>query len=574
MNTNGPQLPPPGAIPPPPVPGGFPPAAPPQPAPAQQMPTQPAYGAGGGGMPPQYGAPVGGAPQPPKKRTGMIVGIVAAVAALGGGVAFVTTQGDDDKGGSAATTTVEAPATTELTTTVPEALDNDRIAQSVVEIWATFADGTRVWHGSGTILTPTGLILTNAHVVSKAPGETYDILEVHVTESADQMPIPMYQADVVGWDPVLDLATVQIARDIDGNPLTVDGLPTLEVGDSDTVQLGDRLRVFGYPSIGGDTISLTEGSVSGFTTESGIDGRAWVKSDATIAGGVSGGTAVNEAGELVAIPTRAAANYDGNVTDCRVIQDTNGDGQLDSNDTCIPIGGFINGLRPVNLAAGVIADGMRGEVIDPQLEPVNTDTSAAEFSSPVFSYDKTADGAPVEIVQNLASGSTTLCAFFDAVGLPDGAAWSAVWYVNGELSDWSMIDQTWNFGEEYGSYWVCIGDGVTPLADGLYELILQVGDGSEMQTSNTVWVGDQYQVIDLQVINNLSVEVCYLYISPSLAQNWGPDELGVDTTILGGGSVYLPIVAEMYWVRAQDCDRNDVATGEDLDLSGGLLTLG
>jgi hypothetical protein len=76
------------------------------------------------------------------------------------------------------------------------------------------------------------------------------------------------------------------------------------------------------------------------------------------------------------------------------------------------------------------------------------------------------------------------------------------------------------------------------------------------------------------VLNNLSVEVCYLYISPSIAQNWGPDELGVDTTILGGGSVYLPIVAEMYWVRAQDCDRNDVATGEDLDLSGGLLTLG
>ena len=60
----------------------------------------------------------------------------------------------------------------------------------------------------------------------------------------------------------------------------------------------DHLRA----SIGGDTITLSEGSVSGFTTEAGVDGRAWVKSDATIAGGVSGGTAVNEAGELVAIP--------------------------------------------------------------------------------------------------------------------------------------------------------------------------------------------------------------------------------------------------------------------------------
>ena len=81
------------------------------------------------------------------------------------------------------------------------------------------SDGTPIWHGSGTILSSTGLILTNAHVVSKAPGETYDILEVHITESADQPPTPMYQADVVGFDSDVDLATVQIARDLEGNPV-------------------------------------------------------------------------------------------------------------------------------------------------------------------------------------------------------------------------------------------------------------------------------------------------------------------------------------------------------------------
>ena len=149
-----------------------------------------------------------------------------------------------------------------------------------------------------------------------------------------------------------------------------------------------------------------------------------------------------------------------------------------------------------------------------------------------------------------------------------------MWYVNGELSEWSMIDQTWNFGDAEGSYWLCIGDGVSPLADGLYELILQVGDGSEFQTSNTVFIGDQYQPIEIEVVNNLSVDVCYLFLSPSLAQNWGPDEIGVDAIIPAGQSLYLPIIAEFYWVRAQDCDRNDVATGENLDLSGGLLTLG
>ena len=51
--------------------------------------------------------------------------------------------------------------------------------------------------------------------------------------------------------------------------------------------------------------------------------------------------------------------------------DTNGDGKIDENDTCIPIGGFINALRPVNLAKELIdeARGNGGPGPNPTPEP-------------------------------------------------------------------------------------------------------------------------------------------------------------------------------------------------------------
>lgn len=97
----------------------------------------------------------------------------------------------------------------------------------------------------------------------------------------------------------------------------------------------------------------------------------------------------------------------------------------------------------------------------------------------------------------------------------------ALWYVNGELSEsGSLLDQSWSGGAEGTNWWVCLNFGADPLTDGLYELVLQIDDTSV--GSNTVWVGDSYQVNDLEIVNNTGSEVCYLYVSPTQAQNWGP----------------------------------------------------
>lgn len=235
--------------------------------------------------------------------------------------------------------------------------------------------------GSGTVLTPDGLILTNYHVVDVSDlieqtrgDRSITVLEdkmaVLFTRQPDQPPVAMFIADVVDALPDLDLALVRITTDLSGQEVDPDtlNLPFIELGDSDTVEIEDVLRIYGYPAIGGNTITFTRGNVSGFDSEEAVEGRAWIKTDATISGGNSGGTALNDAGQLVGVPTQAAVSSAERVTDCRRIQDTNGDGRIDDTDTCIPIGGFINALRPVNLAREMIERALGNTTVSPDDE--------------------------------------------------------------------------------------------------------------------------------------------------------------------------------------------------------------
>jgi S1-C subfamily serine protease len=577
-----------------PPPGGTPPPAWQPTMPVPQVPTTPNAGgwsspgspAGPPPMPPagpppgQYGQPggYGGAPPvaPAKSKKPLLIGGGLAAVLLAGGIGFAATRGDDKPATAttiAAVTTL-APTTTageETTTTptTPPPADIDTIAKSVVQITAIDANGDGLWTGSGTIISADGLILTNAHVVENSDELRYATLEVSITDSADTAPVPTYLVDVVAFDPSLDLAVVKISALTDGTPTEVTDAPFIPVGDSDAIGLGDELRIFGYPGIGGDTITYTEGSVAGFTSEAGIDDeRAWVKTDATIAGGNSGGTAVNDAGELIAVPTRASAT-DGDVADCRVVQDTNGDNIVDENDSCIPIGGFINGLRPTNLAAALIEQAQLGEIVSTEVVPqTDVDTTSIFATAPVFSADVAEDDTPTEVVQQLPSGAVKVCGFFDYEGMTDGLPWDAVWSIDGEFNaDYSMVAEEWIGGAEGSNWWVCAGNGETALPEGSYELSIYVGDG--LISSNTVFVGDAYVPVSINVINGTAGTVCYLRLSPAGAQNWGPDELGADITIDPGVSVPLTVIGAVYDVLAEDCDTNTLVETYGVDLTGG-----
>lgn len=256
------------------------------------------------------------------------------------------------------------------------------------------------WSGSGSIISPEGLILTNAHVV--LPDKYYEVTELQVglTLSDNHPPEMHYLAEVLQADPLLDIAVIRLTGDLEGRALDAAGLdlPVVPIGDSESLRLGDPLTILGYPGIGGDTITLTRGEVSGFTADGGRGDRAYIKTSATIAGGNSGGLVANAAGELIGVPTQLGYGGEDEFVDCRVLADTNRDGVIDENDNCVPTGGFINALRPVSLALPLIEAAERGEVLigtrhSPQAEiPLDGEILYRDdFANPFSGWDTGGD---------------------------------------------------------------------------------------------------------------------------------------------------------------------------------------
>ncbi|MBN1955382.1 MAG: trypsin-like peptidase domain-containing protein [Anaerolineae bacterium] len=415
--------------------------------------------------------------------------------------------------------TTSAPPTTAPPTAepdgipTPEPLPDDRqvrqnLLRSTVQILALIEYGGQlqpIWTGSGTIISPDGLILTNAHVVTDPdPNYQPDALGISITVCSDDLPELRYLGEILAVDTQLDLAVIRIATDLDGRPVNVEALSLnyVEVGNSDAMDLGDLIQILGYPGIGGETITFTEGVVSGFTRERGVDGRAFIKTDATIAGGNSGGLGANASGQIIGVPTQVGYGGAERFADCRYLADTNGDGRIDENDNCIPVGGFINALRPVNLAAPLIEAARMGGVVpgrDKGSGPTTPSTADnPEFYGLVFAPGVTDNDQPTQIVSQLPSGATGLYAFWEYNGMADGVTWEARWYHDGEyMSDVSWPPAPWQGGEQ-GSWWIGIvnDSGIT---DGTYRVELYVEE--ELLAQSAITVGGSAS--DAPTFNNL-----------------------------------------------------------------------
>ena len=371
------------------------------------------------------------------------------------------------------------------------------IIQACVEILPIKVDGGKVvdvpWAGSGTIVHPSGLILTNYHVVEET-GE-WDKLAVLITTRSDAPPEPAFLAEIAAKSPRLDLAVLRIVSTLDGDPIDPDrlGLLSLKLGDAGTLEVGDELNIFGYPTIGGETITFTQGRVAGFSVEDGVDyQRAWIKTDATISGGNSGGTAVDAQGFLVGIPTQAGSGNADYFTDLRPIQDTDGDGDVDEDDTPVPLGGFINALRPVNLAYLLIEAAQSGKQIetDPDKGGRPRDgsgASAPRFSEITFASQQNPDESAKDPGNQFPAGSTRdLFAYFDYEGMGDGIEFNYVW----TLDEATAYNESlpWEWGEA-GSFHLALDNSGDPMPEGEYTLVLGV-EGQALQQGSLV-VGEQ-----------------------------------------------------------------------------------
>jgi hypothetical protein len=149
--------------------------------------------------------------------------------------------------------------------------------------------------------------------------------------------------------------------------------------------------------------------------------------------------------------------------------------------------------------------------------------------------------------------------------MEDGMSWEALWFVDGELSEeGSIVGDTW-VGGESGNWWACIFDEEQGLEDGLYELIISVED--EHQGSRAIFVGGDHPPVEFEVENSSSTPICYVYISPSGAQNWGFDHLGIDEGIASDEAKTFDLPAGVYDLLIRDCDENDLIDERELAIT-------
>jgi S1-C subfamily serine protease len=152
---------------------------------------------------------------------------------------------DDDGDGEA---TAEAEEVESGTTA-------EELAQSVVQIYHLEETSGRyeplLWC-SGTIIDPGGLILTNAHCTDEDQIGEYDALGIGLLEDPEEPTEPSYFAEVIEEDVDADVAILQITTDNEGKEVDTKALelPAATLGDPDDVELGDTVRIIGYPAIG------------------------------------------------------------------------------------------------------------------------------------------------------------------------------------------------------------------------------------------------------------------------------------------------------------------------------------
>lgn len=374
---------------------------------------------------------------------------------------FIDTSTPDD------TDTTEDLGTTEDPGTSDPITYADLQAATVQIIAKTNSEGrlTPMWTGSGTVLCPDGLILTNAHVASPrepALAAFYRSTDLLLSPDLDSIvisfvydpkkpPIETYVAEVVAADGPLDLAVLKIVETVDGksvDPSSLD-LPCVEVGDSDKVKIGDSVTVLGFPGIGGDTITQTQGIVSGFESQDRIGDGVWIKTDSTVAPGNSGGLAANQAGEIIGVP---------------------------SMDVSIKAGS-IDRIRVINLAKPMLDAARSGR---PYISPYVVRSSGNEsFTLEAWSMDFDEEYCPINPGSSIPSSPSAVVANFKYSGLTDGEDYLEIVLFNGSSIQSYVLD--WQFGSSGNCWPVYVSEAdFGNLPDGVYSFYVFAGEGGDM----------------------------------------------------------------------------------------------
>jgi len=187
--------------------------------------------------------------------------------------------------------------------------DFPRIASSVGQVITE--DGSSEIRASGVLVSGDGLVVTCYHAVQSADGRDLSEHAVFIPADPALLFAPPDKARSLRLEPVrmmpdLDLALFRIRSYAGGRPIERDRrFPALTVGNPASLKPLDTVYILGFPEVGGDTITVVQGHVAGKD-----DINGWIKLDASVSRGFSGGAVVNAKGELVGIPTEIRADVE------------------------------------------------------------------------------------------------------------------------------------------------------------------------------------------------------------------------------------------------------------------------
>jgi S1-C subfamily serine protease len=246
-------------------------------------------GPGGYGIPAAYSGGSHRAPNRPARRfrrPALMAGVALAV----GLATFFGVQAASIGEDSAVLTTSQIAAQTD---------------PGLVDVVSTLGYQQAEAAGTGLVLTSSGEVLTNNHVINGATS-------IKVTDIGNGR---TYTAKVVGYDTTKDVAVLQLQG--------ASGLQTVNLGDSSTVAVGQKVVALGNAEGKGGTPSVATGKVTGLNSSitasdegSGTSEQlsGLINDNAPIQPGDSGGPLVNTAGQVIGIDTAASSSSSPNET--------------------------------------------------------------------------------------------------------------------------------------------------------------------------------------------------------------------------------------------------------------------
>ncbi len=348
-----------------------------------------------------------------RHRMAITAGVAAVGLAVGGGAVYAL------NGTSTAATATTALSTSQIAT---------RVDPGLVDVVSTLGYQNAEAAGTGQVVTSSGEVLTNNHVIDGATS-------IKVTDIGNGR---TYTASVVGYDKTDDIAVLQLQG--------ASGLATVSYGNSSDVTTGETVVALGNAGGKGGTPSVAAGTVTALNqaitasdessgTSESLSGM--IQTNADIQAGDSGGPLVNAEGQVIGMDTAASTSSE---ISSPFGQSSSSSSQGQTQGYAIPIN------RALSIASEIEAGDASSTVHIGATGFLGVEVASSSYSSPTFGGEQQSSGATVE---GTLSGSPAAEAGLSAGDVIDSVGGHAV----SSSSDLQSVIEQYHPGDKVSIVW-------------------------------------------------------------------------------------------------------------------------